>query len=55
MAKKQFEENLKLAAFRAITDLLADNGLVTKEEAEKIRQRIMQAQVALNEQEQKAA
>jgi len=30
MANKQFEENLKLAAFRAITNLLADNGLVTE-------------------------
>ena len=49
MKSKQFEENVKLAAFRAITDLLAENGLATPEEAEKIHQRIMKAQVRVNE------
>ena len=55
MEKQQFDENLKLAAFRAITDLLAENGLVTPEEEERIRQRIMKAQVELNEADPESA
>ena len=43
----RFDKELRIAAYRAITDLLAKNGLVNKDEESIIRKRIFKMQDAL--------
>lgn len=43
----RYEAQLRIAAYRAITDLLAKNGLITKEEERLVRKRIFRMQDAL--------
>ena len=43
----RYEAQLRIAAYRAITDLLAKNSLITKEEERQVRKRIARMQDAL--------
>ncbi len=43
----RFDAQLRISAYQAITDLLVENGLITKQDEKRIRKRISKMQDAL--------
>ncbi len=48
----RFDVQLRISAYQAITDLLAENGLITKQDERRIRKRIAKMQDAIIRPEQ---